>query len=101
MRSRIHKFRIFLAMAAVVLGLAVSGCTSSTVNTKRGTAIGAGAGAILGGIIGHQSGRGLEGAAIGAGAGAILGGVTGSAQDEKVDRQSSYGDDRYRTYPNR
>ena len=34
-------------------------------------------------MIGHQSGRALEGAAIGAGVGALGGGVVGSAQDDK------------------
>jgi serine acetyltransferase len=39
------------------------GCTT----TQKGTSIGALGGAALGGIIGHQSGHGVEGAAIGAG----------------------------------
>lgn len=40
-------------------------------------------GAAVGGIIGHQSGRGLEGAAIGAGAGAIGGGAIGHSRDNQ------------------
>ena len=61
-------------------------------NTKAGAVGGSLVGAALGGIIGHQSGRGLEGAAIGAGAGALAGGVLGSAQDDaNARRPRSYG----------
>ncbi len=52
-------------------------------NAQTGTVLGALGGAAAGGIIGHQSGRGLEGAAIGAGAGAIGGNMIGNAQDQR------------------
>lgn len=71
---------------AVVLGclvLGAAGCSSVGPNAKIGAVSGAALGAAAGGIIGHQSGRGLEGAAIGAGAGAIGGGVVGDAVDQK------------------
>jgi len=71
-------------LMTAVLGITIAGCSStgSTVHTKKGAVMGTVVGATAGGIIGHQSGRGLEGAAIGAGIGAIGGGVVGSAQDE-------------------
>jgi hypothetical protein len=47
-------------------------------NTKRDAAIGAGAGAILGGVVGKG---GVKGAIIGGAAGAILGGVIGNNVD--------------------
>ena len=56
---------------------------SSGPNARTGTVLGALGGAGLGGIIGHQSGRGLEGAAIGAGLGALGGNLIGGAQDER------------------
>ena len=52
-------------------------------NAQTGAVLGGLAGAAAGGIIGHQSGRGLEGAAIGAGVGAVGGGVIGNAQDQR------------------
>jgi outer membrane lipoprotein SlyB len=47
-------------------------------NTNRDAAIGAGAGAILGGVVGKG---GVKGAVIGGAAGAILGGVIGNNVD--------------------
>ena len=81
-----------IVLTVLSLGLFSVGCstTDSTVHTKQGAVKGGLLGAAAGGIIGHQSGRGLEGAAIGAGAGAVGGGLLGSAQDEKADRESDY-----------
>jgi len=72
-----------LALTGVLLASAGCGSTDSSVNTKQGAVGGAALGAIAGGIIGHQSGRGLEGAAIGAAAGGAGGALLGSAKDEK------------------
>ncbi len=52
-------------------------------NARTGAVVGGLGGAALGGIIGHQSGRGLEGAAIGGALGAVGGGVVGNAQDQR------------------
>ncbi len=52
-------------------------------NGQTGAVLGALGGAALGGIIGNQSGRGLEGAAIGAGAGALGGAALGNARDQQ------------------
>lgn len=52
-------------------------------NAQTGAVLGALGGAAAGGIIGNQSGRGLEGAAIGAGLGALGGSAIGNAQDQR------------------
>jgi outer membrane lipoprotein SlyB len=52
-------------------------------NSQTGAVIGALGGAAAGGIIGHQSGRGLEGAAIGGALGGVGGAVVGDAQDKR------------------
>ncbi len=83
--------KLVIGMAAAASVLLV-GCESPSpyrdnVNTKRGAVGGGLLGAAVGGIIGHQSGRGIEGAAIGAGAGALGGGVIGSSVDEQNARQ--------------
>ena len=55
------------------LSVLLIGCTS----TQKGTTVGAVAGAGLGGIIGHQSGRTGKGAAIGGAVGALGGYLVG------------------------
>lgn len=85
-----HKFgiKIIATIAAVASLTWLSGCATSpshsTVRTKQGALLGAGAGAVTGAIIGHQKGRELEGAAIGAGVGAIGGGVLGNSSDDVI-----------------
>ena len=56
-----------------------SGCTT----TEKGAAVGGLGGATLGGIIGHQSGHGVEGAAIGGAAGVIGGMIVGEKMQDK------------------
>lgn len=68
-----------LLTCAVAAGLASCGGP----NSQTGAVIGALGGAAAGGIIGHQSGRGLEGAAIGGALGAVGGAVVGDAQDQR------------------
>jgi hypothetical protein len=60
-------------------GPGVAGGPQSTRGTVTGALIGAGAG----GIIGNQSGRGLEGAAIGGLLGALAGGAIGQSRDQR------------------
>ena len=79
-----------LVMVALATALLFSGCETSGPNTQQGAVLGGLGGAALGGIIGHQSGRGLEGAAIGAGVGALAGGVYGNAQDQKNAERLAY-----------
>ena len=66
-------------LVIVVLAcFSLMGCTG----TQKGATIGGIAGAALGGIIGYQSGHGVEGALIGGGVGAAGGALTGDAMDE-------------------
>lgn len=79
-----HKTPLLVAVAAAV---ALAGCSSmenfssnpEMAKTRQGTAIGAGAGAVAGLLIGH----GWEGALIGAGVGALAGGMVGNYQDKQ------------------
>jgi uncharacterized protein YcfJ len=73
------KKSLFLLLGVMVLA---AGCETGP-NTQRGAVIGGATGALLGGIIGHQSGRALEGAGIGAAAGAVGGGLLGNAADKE------------------
>lgn len=66
----------------VLTATALVSCATGP-NAQTGTVVGALGGAAAGGIIGHQSGRGLEGAAIGAGLGALGGNAIGNAQDQR------------------
>lgn len=74
-----------ICLAAVSCG--VVSCAGP--NANMGTAVGGLGGAALGGIIGHQSGRGLEGAAIGGVTGAVAGGLIGNSQDQR-NRERAY-----------
>lgn len=64
-------------------GPGIGGGPRATQGTVAGALIGAGAG----GIIGNQSGRGLEGAAIGG----VLGALAGSAIGQSRDQQRFHG----------
>ena len=72
--------KTFLVISMASLSLV--SCNSGP-NAQTGTVIGALGGAAVGGIIGSQSGRGLEGAAIGAGVGGVAGNAIGGAQDQR------------------
>ena len=75
---------IILAITTAVTALALSNCAAPAgPNTQRGARPAALLGAAAGGIIGHQSGRALEGAAIGAAAGGTAGGLYGNARDQE------------------
>lgn len=79
-------------ITSAIAAVALSSCAAPAgPNTQRGAATGALGGALLGGVVGHQSGRALEGAAIGAAGGAVVGGTYGNARDQENDR-------RYRRY---
>ena len=73
-----------LTLTSAIMAITLSNCAAPAgPNTQRGAATGALGGALLGGIVGHQSGRALEGAAIGAAGGAAVGGVYGNARDQE------------------
>ena len=82
--------KTILSITAAISALTFSNCANpygpSANNAQRNTATGAIGGAALGGIIGHQSGRGLEGAAIGG----ALGGFAGNQVGKKQDAQNGY-----------
>jgi len=78
----------FVLVGIAVLVLTVSGCETMGEHTKRGAAGGALVGSIAGGVIGHQSGHGVEGALIGAGVGALGGGMVGDSIDAR-EREAS------------
>jgi len=67
---------------SVVLACSMTSCATGP-SAQRGTVIGGLGGAAVGGIIGNQSGRGLEGAAIGAGLGALAGNAIGNSRDQR------------------
>jgi uncharacterized protein YcfJ len=71
-----------LCLIPILATASLSSCASGP-NAQRGTVIGALGGAAAGGIIGNQSGRGLEGAAVGAGLGALAGNAIGNSQDQR------------------
>ena len=78
-------------ISTATVSLLFGACSSTepgagNVNRNRSATGGAAAGALLGGVIGHQSGRGLEGAAIGAAAGGIGGSALGGARDDELQR---------------
>lgn len=75
----------FFRAAALAPALLMSSCISpyyAGPNETAGGVAGALLGAAAGGIIGHQSGSGLEGAAIGGVLGSVLGSAAGYSQDQ-------------------
>ncbi len=58
--------------------------------TGQGAALGGVAGAVVGGIIGHQNDETPEGALIGGAVGAIAGGLIGNNQDKQYAREQYY-----------
>jgi uncharacterized protein YcfJ len=81
--------------SAVAMVTQLSSCAGGP-NAQTGAVLGGLGGAALGGIIGNQSGRGLEGAAIGAGVGALGGAAVGNAQDQ---RNAAYQQQYYNNQP--
>jgi 5'-3' exoribonuclease 2 len=71
-----------LYIAMLLSSVSLTSCSNSP-RARTGTVIGALGGAGVGGIIGSQSGRGLEGAAVGAGLGALGGNLIGGSQDRE------------------
>ncbi|MDD3375477.1 MAG: glycine zipper domain-containing protein [Candidatus Omnitrophica bacterium] len=79
--------RISLFLAVCIFVTILVGCESVGENTKKGAGMGGLLGAVAGGVIGHQSGHGVEGALIGGAVGAIGGGTVGSGIDSKQSAQ--------------
>ncbi len=85
------------ALLTLVCAASLVSCASGP-NAQTGTVLGALGGAAAGGIIGNQSGRGLEGAAIGAGLGAFGGNMLGNAQDQRNAQRYYHSGPRYYRY---
>ena len=71
---------------AVVVALTMltgAGCASMN-KTERGAAVGGGAGAVLGGLLGHKTGSTARGAIIGA----VVGGAAGALIGRRMDQQA-------------
>lgn len=67
----------------LVLGMSQMGC--STSRTARGAVIGAGTGAVVGGVIGRATGSTARGAIIGAAVGGTAGAVIGRQMDKQAE----------------
>ncbi len=80
---------ILVLSMALGLGQISISCDAvkNTNNTQRGVAIGAAGGAIIGGILGNNAGKGGKGAQ-GAVIGAVVGGVAGGVIGNKMDKQA-------------
>lgn len=72
-----------ILFTVLALSLLSTGCESMGPKTQTGAIAGGLIGVAAGGIIGHQSGHGLEGAAIGGALGALGGGVVGNQMDQQ------------------
>jgi uncharacterized protein YcfJ len=70
----------------MLIATAGAGCQN---NTQKGAAIGGGAGAIAGAVIGKQSGNTGVGALIGGATGALAGGLIGNAEDKAEERDNA------------
>ena len=78
-----------LTLAVWVLACSVAPVAGQSYR-KQDAAVGGLAGAVIGGIIGHQNDETPEGALIGGAVGAIAGGLLGDAKDQEVARQRYY-----------
>lgn len=83
MKTRIlSSCRIVWVLLIIVSVQVMLGCKAS--NMAKGTAIGAGSGAVIGGIIGKQSGNTAVGAIIGAAVGGTAGAIIGKNMDKQA-----------------
>ena len=97
----IQLYRMHMKNTLLTLLSAVSlvSCASGP-NAQTGSVLGALGGAAIGGIIGNQSGRGLEGAAIGAGLGALGGNALGNSKDQQQNGRYQQGQQQQGYYDN-
>jgi outer membrane protein OmpA-like peptidoglycan-associated protein len=76
-----------LVFSILVVSVIGSGCSNTRPlsNQDKGVAIGAGSGAVIGGVIGRAAGNTGLGAIIGAGVGGVAGGVIGHRMDKQAE----------------
>ncbi len=84
------KLKTLLLSALTVFTAAFMSSCATGPYAQYGTAAGGLGGAALGGIIGNQSGRPLEGALIGGAAGALVGNQIGASNDQYRYQQRGY-----------
>lgn len=84
-----RKFKIISLSAMFMITSVFTGCNSikNANNTQKGAGIGVAAGAIIGGILGNNVGKGGN-AVLGAVIGAAVGGGTGAIIGNKMDKQA-------------
>jgi uncharacterized protein YcfJ len=70
-------------LLSILTAATFSSCENMGPSTQKGAVIGGLGGAAVGGIIGSQSGRGLEGALIGGAVGAAGGAAIGNSKDRQ------------------
>jgi outer membrane protein OmpA-like peptidoglycan-associated protein len=83
MNNVINYWKIGIMTLFLVSGVIIQGCKSS--NMTKGAAIGAGSGAVVGGVIGHYAKNTAAGAIIGA----TVGGATGAIIGRHMDKQAA------------
>ncbi|MDI1313198.1 YMGG-like glycine zipper-containing protein [Prosthecobacter sp.] len=74
------------SLLTLLTAVSLVSCASGP-NAQTGAVLGGLGGAAVGGIIGNQSGRGLEGALIGGGIGALGGNAIGNSRDQRNQQQ--------------
>jgi len=80
----IRNSRATAAIAAALILLAGAGCTSMN-KTQQGAVIGAGAGGVVGAVVGHAAGSTATGAIIGAAVGGAAGAIIGHQMDKQAE----------------
>lgn len=80
-------WRTFLTISLVA---ALGSGVQAQSYRNQDAAVGGLAGAVIGGIIGHQNDETPEGALIGGAVGAIAGGLMGNAKDQQISQQRYY-----------
>src|SRR5690349_2626893 len=79
------KNNVLTSAGSLLLVITLLFSCQSANNTTKGGAIGAGAGAVIGGIIGHQSDNTAVGAIIGAAVGGSAGAIIGRQMDKQAE----------------
>ena len=105
----IQNTKIFVAclMGSLLANVLVTGTAHAQLfpapqsNTQQGARLGGIAGAIIGGIAGHQNDETLGGVAIGGAVGALAGGLAGKSQDRMQFEQQQYQQQAQQVYQER
>ena len=86
--TNFHGLKLF--SIALLASLVAMPALAQQRRARDGATVGGVAGAIIGGIIGHQNDEVPEGALIGGAVGALAGGLLGNAQEQEIQRQRYY-----------